>query len=418
MLAPPTAPAPARRAIEDAETRDEVVQCLLAPRNIMSLADRPWTKEWLEAAIDLCLSQPGPEPLTSLTSAFRPGSPAYERLLRHCARDDLVAKFRDLERLRRRSEVQFELLTGASRRLAEAVCASEVVRLRARPGPFDWLAALRERRLVAFDGGGLRSRDLKRTLFLLAGLRVIHAVRRHFAETRAPLKVALVLEEAGALGLVTPFVLGAMQELRKAGLAVHAITQSSLDLGDRALFEALLANAPVQAWYQCLSPADQELGARALANATFDPLAVHYTRTRSAAEGAEPVTTESHGEATDLRTGAGWQDHRTGLAYRTRYGRLTEVHYKTPQLHAQEYRTALATLRVGERLVRDRDSVRRERITPLGDPRPDWEARAREAIERVRRRPIYLPPDELAPRPVRPSAAAVLRDRQQAAGAA
>ena len=39
------------------------------------------------------------------------------------------------------------LLTGASRRLLELVCTSEVVRLRSRPGPFDWLSALRERRL-------------------------------------------------------------------------------------------------------------------------------------------------------------------------------------------------------------------------------------------------------------------------------
>jgi len=47
----------------------------------------------------------------------------------------LIRKFRDLERLRRKSEVQYETLTGASRRLLELVCTSEVVRLRARPGP-------------------------------------------------------------------------------------------------------------------------------------------------------------------------------------------------------------------------------------------------------------------------------------------
>src|SRR5882672_6286151 len=103
-------------------------------------------------------------------------------------------------------------------------------------------------------------------------MQVIHAVRRHFAQLRHPLPVVLVLEEAGALGLVTPFVLAALQELRKAGLAIHLITQSSVDFGDRALFEAVLANTPWQAWYQVLAPTDQELGARALANATFDAL--------------------------------------------------------------------------------------------------------------------------------------------------
>src|SRR5207302_6425548 len=153
--------------------------------------------------------------------------------------------------------------------LLEQVCGSEVVRLRSRPGTFHWLTALREQRLIAFDGGGIRSRELKRTLFLLVSLQVIQAVRRSFAETQRPLPVVLVLEEAGALGLVTPFVLAALQELRKAGLAIHLITQSTLDFGDRALFETILANVPWQAWYQSLSPSDQELGAQALANATL-----------------------------------------------------------------------------------------------------------------------------------------------------
>src|SRR5207245_2499775 len=106
-------------------------------------------------------------------------------------------------------------------------CTSEVVRLRSRPGPFDWLEALRQRKLIAFDGGGIRSRDLKRALFLLVSMEVIHAVRRHFAETQQPLPAVLVLEEAGALGLVTPFILSGLQELRKAGLAIHLISQST-----------------------------------------------------------------------------------------------------------------------------------------------------------------------------------------------
>src|SRR6202011_4093204 len=102
--------------------------------------------------------------------------------------------------------------------------------------------------------------------------------RTHFAETQRPLPVVLVLEEAGALCLVTPFVLSALQELRKAGLAIHLITQASVDFGGRDHFESVLANTPWQAWYQLLSPADQELAAKALTNASFDPMTVHYTR--------------------------------------------------------------------------------------------------------------------------------------------
>jgi hypothetical protein len=400
MLPRSRAPDLARRALEDAETRDDIAQCFLAPRNLVSAADRPLTREWLEAAIALGLAQPQGEPLPSLLSAFRVGSRGYERLLTACTDPETAAKFREAERLWHRTPAQYEIQTGAARRLLEHVCGSEVVRLRARPGPFDWLSALRGRRLIAFDGGGLRSREIKRTLFLLVSLQVIHAVRRHFAQTREPLPVVLVLEEAGALGLVTPFVALALQELRKAGLSIHLITQSCLDFGDRAVFEGLLANTPWQVWYQCLSPADQELGARALVNATFDPLAVHFTRTRQVRDGTEAVATESRGEATDPRGGVDRRDTRTGTALIGRYRAEAEDHYQTPQVQEQRYRTALATLRIGERLVRDRRGVRRERVRCLTPPRPRgrFGERTREAIGRVRRQPMYLPPPQV-PRP-------------------
>ncbi len=383
-----------QRRLADAETRDEVAQCFLAQRNLDTLNDRPWTKEWLEAAISLCLSQPQPEPLGSLLHAFRVGSAGYERLLRHSARAELIAKFRDMERLRRKNEVQYEMQTGASRRLLELVCDSEVVRLRSRPGSFDWLDALRQRKLIAFDGGGIRSRELKRTLFLLCTMQVIHAVRRHFAETQQPLRVVLVLEEAGALGLVTPFVLAALQELRKAGLSIHLITQSTVDFGSRDVFEAILSNTPWQAWYQVLSPADQELGAKILANATFDAHAVHFTRARALQDGVEPAVTASHGESFDGHAHSVIRRQRqTSEVLRTRYRHVVDAYYKTPQLHEQEFRTMLATLGVGERLVRDRFGVRREQVTLV---RPPWlravtDASTRALIERVRKRLIYLP---------------------------
>ena len=406
---------PLRRLLDDAQTREEVAQCFFAQRNLATLNDRPLTKEWLEAAIALGLAQPRPEPLPSLLAAFRVGSAEYERLLAACGDAEVAAKFRELEQLRRRNAVQYEIQTGASRRLLELVCASEVVRLRARPGAFEWSQALRERRLIAFDGGGLRSKELKRTMFLLVGLAVTHAVRRHFAETQQPLPVVLVLEEAGALGLVTPFVLAALQELRKAGLSIHLLTQSSLDFGDRTTLELLLSNTPWQAWYQALAPADQELGGRAIANATFDPLAVHFTRTRQVRAGVEAVTTESHGEASDPHGDITRRDSRRGTAFLTRYREQTEDVYVSPQLHEQQYRTALATLRIGERFVRDRRGVRRERVHPLRPPRPrdQFARRTRDAIERVRSSPLYLPPasEPVAKHSIAPDAAERLRSQ-------
>lgn len=362
---------PSRRLIEEAQIREEVAQCFMAQRNLGTLVDKPWTKEWLDAAIALCLAQPRPEPLTSLLTAFRVRTQSYERLLRDCRDPAVREKFRDLEHVRRKNPVQYETLTGASRRLLEPLCASEVVRLRSRGGAFDWLSALRVRSLIAFDGGGIRSRELKRSVFLLVSLHVIQAARRHFAEHRSPLPVVLVLEEAGALGLVTPFVLAALQELRKAGLSVHLLTQSCLDFGDASLFESVLANAPWQAWYQVLAPADQELGARALTNAAFEPRAVHYTRTRYV--------------PADVPPGAPW---------RARVREVTDPYYAPPSLQEQAFRTTLATLRVGERLVRDRRGVRSERVRMLKPPHgaAAFEDATRSLIARVRSKPPYLAP--------------------------
>ena len=385
------APTPSQRLLADAETREDIAQCFMAQRNLATLADKPWTQEWLHAAIDLCLAQPGPQPLPALLDAFRPGTPGYRRLLAGCDRPDLTAKFRDLEGLKRKNAVQYETITGASRRLVEPVCTSEVVRLRSRPGPFDWLQALRERTLVAFDGGGIRSREIKRTFFLLVGMQVLHGVRRHFAETQSPLPVVLVLEEAGALGLVTPFVMSALQELRKGGLAIHLITQSSLDFADPGLFEAVLANTPWQAWYQCLSPADQELGGKVFANATFDPVAVHFTRARALPEEQSPAS------------------------WRALTRRVIDPYYKSPALQEQEYRTRLATLAVGERLVRDRRGVRRELLRPVRSPwlhpvSDDW---TRSVIARVRQQPIYQSAEEppISTAEVLPDAAVRLRQQ-------
>lgn len=182
----------------------------------------------------------------------------------------------------------------------------------------------------------------------------------------------LVLEEAGALDLVTPFVLTALQELRKAGLSIHLLTQSSLDFADQSTFEAVLSNTPWQAWYQVLTPADQELGAKALVNATFDPLAIHFTRTRFLAAG---------GEAASQR------------------GRhVVDRYFQSPQLQEQAFRTRLATLRVGVRYVRDRREVWRERVRRLREP-AGFEARTRAVIDRIRRGPLYLPPLPSPPPP-------------------
>jgi hypothetical protein len=123
-----------------------------------------------------------------------------------------------------------------------------------------------------------------------------------------------------------------------------------------------------------LSPSDQELGAKALTNAAFDSHAVHFTRART---------------LPDRECAASG-----GGGFRRWYRAVTDSYFKAPQLQEQEYRTALATLRIGERFVRDRGGVCRERVRMLRAPGgPEaFTAQTREVIERVRSQPLYLPP--------------------------
>jgi hypothetical protein len=378
MLQRSAAASERQRRLEDQEIRDELVMCFISQRHWNSLADKPWTREWLEAALELALAQPDDVQLYQLPSAFHIGSSVYQQLMQQSDRADVVAKFAQAERLFRRSPMTYEAQTGAARRLLETLCRNEVLRLRGRPGPLVWDEQLRQRSLLAFDGGGLRSRDIKRTLFLLVSSQVVQAIRRHMATEQTPLPVVLMLEEAGATDLIAPFILDALAELRKAGLSITIISQSSADFSEETR-QSLLANTPRVVWYQVLSPLDQALGATILINTSFDAKAVHYTRSR--------LMNRFRPKSSHL---------------------VTDTFYKTPQVQEQEARTRLATLRVGERFVRDRSSARFERLTLLPPP-ANREALQQQVID-LRQGPLYTPADDtvVLPPPTRTAAERLL----------
>ena len=135
----------------------------------------------------------------------------------------------------------------------------------------------------------------------------------------------------------------------------------------------------------------------------------------SSAVGVEHVETVSHGQSYDPRTHTTIRhDRRTGTMLRTRYRHVVEASYKNPQLSEQEFRTKLATLRIGERLVRDRGGVCCERVVPV---RPPWLRRTTNTathalVERLRQQHFYqtCPPlESVIATDSRPDAAARLR---------
>jgi hypothetical protein len=295
--------------------------------------------------------------------------------------------FRDVERRCSRSPVQYEMETGAAQRLL-AIAGSPVLGTR-HGGSFDWTEALRQKTQIYVDLSRV-STEAARALAIFAYTAALNTCKQHHETTGQPLDFLVVLEEAGALDLVTPTLLMAMKEDRKAGSAAWLISQTLQDFGDEGTVEELLALCDVHYWYRM--NAGVERAARDLANPTFDPLLPHFTRTRLQIGSYKEVLTHGRGISRDGLTGRiVRKDERSGIAFRPVFERVTDVYYKTPELHAQEFRTKLSNLKVGHRLVRDLEGVREEHVKLLPEP---WALgltgkRTQEAIERIRRRAVY-----------------------------
>ena len=270
--------------------------------------------------------------------------------------------------------------TGASRRLLERCAGPRSVRLRSRPGTFDWLEALRQRRLIAFDGGGIRSREIKRTLFLL----VSHAGHPRRPPAFRGDSGRCRRARAGRGGARAR---DAVRAERAAGAAEgrardpphHAVAAR---LRGPGLFEAVLANTPWQAWYLVLSPADQELGA----GCSPTPPSIRWPSTSRADQyvvpvGSDPVKTVSRGPG----------GKHMGTAFRTRYREVIEPYYKSPQTARTGVQNKAGHPR-GRRTLRARWQRRAfERMAALGSSpaarpvrgiRPDRHGR-------IRQQPIY-----------------------------
>lgn len=146
-----------------------------------------------------------------------------------------------------------------------------------------------------------------------------------------------------------------------------------------------------------------EVAAEDLANPTFNPMEVYYTRERLVPDGVEEIQTKSKGKSVDALTKKERTDERTGTAFITKHRVVVEEFYKTPQLHLQEFVTKIANFVVGQRGVAGLDGVRIERVTPLGEPWPLnlTKLRTDKAIARIRDRQLYRPPPVLTP-PVPP----------------
>jgi hypothetical protein len=370
----------AQRKNENDLADERFTQVFWAKRGLKSGEQRPYTKLWLDNAVAIWRGRGAPD-LRRLGDVFFRGTRDYEKALAETNETDATFLFRELEARCRRNPVQWEIETGAAYRLIKPIIESPVLYLRHGKGNI-WEELIAQKMQVYFDLSNV-TYEAARGLTLFEAHGAINACREHFGRTREPLSLLVVLEEAGAMDTVTPFIISSMQELRKAGVAVWPISQTINDFGDSALFETILSLCVEHHWYRMNSGIER--AGKDTAHPSFNPMEVHFTRERIVSNGFEQIKTTSTGKSSGP-DGKIRKDEREGVSFLPKQHIVVEKSYKTPQLHEQEMCTEVSTLQVGWRLAKDLAGVRKEKVIPLPEPSPLGltEIRTQKAIERIR----------------------------------
>ncbi len=398
--AEPTAADSLRRAIEQEAAIEGLLAACFGRRYQKDGTLAPNTYRAAEAALAVYLGIPATHrpPLDRLACLFRPRDAVGSWMLQATADRQAATFFLDSRKTALRSPSQWDYLVGPGGRLLE-VLASPAIWPRCGSS-LDWRELIRSKRHFYLGMEGLPA-TAAASLAVLAYAPAIEAVRRLFEETGESHPLVVVLEEAGALGLVTPVVLTAMQAYRKHGVSVWAASQTVEDFRDEATFEALLAMSEHH-WHQMASGVER--AARDCANPTYDPDRVLHERKRPVIRGHASVATETVRLDREGRI----VGRTRGRAFRPLIGVEVIREYDNPANHEAELRRALSTLRVGERIVRETDGTVRRESLPLpeqpfgpfadevitidGRTRPLGWHRLHAAYDRIRSSPIYLPP--------------------------
>ena len=272
----PQSPDPLTRQME-AEAADEMLlSACFARRYEKDGSLAPSTYRSARAAIRVHFGIPAAirPPIDRITRLFRAKDPLGQWMLQETTERDAAHVFLDAAKLAVRSPTQWDGLVGAGGRLLD-VLASPAIWTR-HGASLDWKTVLRERKHVYLGMEGLAPTTAT-TLAVLAYAPAIQAAKALFEETGTASPLVVVLEEAGALGLVTPLILTAMQAYRKYGVSVWVVSQTVEDFRDAATLEQLLAMSEHH-WHQMT--AGVERAAADCAQPTYDPNRVLHTKER------------------------------------------------------------------------------------------------------------------------------------------
>ena len=233
--------------------------------------------------------------------------------------------------------------------------------------------------------------EAARTIIVFWTNAIINMLRKMFEETGLQYPTVQVVEEAGRLNAVTPVMRDGMRTWRKAGYSTFIVDQTGENFEDEVR-EDMMGLSQRRIYHHVDTGIDR--AAKDLADFTFDPLAVHYRRTRQVQDGTEEITVVNKGKRYDKSGKVVGKDERSGTSFRNKYREEVDEFYKTAQLQAQEWATRLSRLKTGQCIMRDERGVRTINVTMLGEPWPFGltALKTARAIEEIRRRPQYQPP--------------------------
>lgn len=403
----PHASDPLARRLEEEAANEVLLQGLFARRYQADGVLAPATYRAARAGLEVHFGIPDAvrPPIDRILRLFRPRDPIGGWMLDATSDREAASFFLEAARLALRSPAQWDSLVGAGGRLLD-VLASPAIAIR-EGRSLDWKEFLRLRRHYFLGMEGL-PKATATALAILTYTPAIQTAKELFEETGRPHPLVVVLEEAGALGLVTPLITTAMQAYRQHGVSVWVASQTVEDFRDEATFESLLSMSE-HYWHQMTGGVER--AARDCAHPTFDPDRILHDHERPGILKYEEAATRTvHTDPRGLVRGL-----TISTAYRPITGVSIERTYDNPANHEAEIRKGLSTLKVGERVFRGLDgTVRKESVTrpddpwgPFADEEITLDGRSRSlahhrldaAMERIRRSPLYQPPAVWTPPP-------------------
>lgn len=266
-----------RRAINQARVMALMNIIWRATQRVDDVFAMPMMSKYLKWGIMLLLFQKEPEPLAKLPLAYYPNHPEFRRLVENCTHQ--LTRLEGLHLLQLHRTNNFNLLEskiGPAQRAVEASFDFDAFRERA-DGDFSIGDALRQKKIIILDGSDDESvpKELATAIYGCWNYQIFSFLQQNFAQSREPLPVVVVWEEAAATKLVGKYELQMLREGRKLGFFAWVVTQElgSFDLPTKT---AIKANCPEHVWG---NPGDAAVAVEAaedIAIRQLDPFMVHH----------------------------------------------------------------------------------------------------------------------------------------------